>query len=111
MPTNSVTGKVLDGTFSSASPARRTWIRFRRHRAAQWGATLLVIFLFIALAAPGIAPYDPAAINLRARLEGPSAEHWFGTDQLGRDMLSRIMHGARISMLIGIVSVGVAAGI
>jgi peptide/nickel transport system permease protein len=65
------------------------------------GVLLVAIFLAFALFAPWIAPYDPAHIDLPGRLMGPSAQHWFGTDELGRDILSRIIYGARISMLVG----------
>jgi len=65
------------------------------------GLLLVTVFVACALFAPWIAPQDPARINLSARLMGPSASHWFGTDELGRDILSRIIHGARISMLVG----------
>ncbi len=68
---------------------------------ATTGVVLVVIFLACALFAPWIAPQDPAHIDLPARLMGPSAAHWFGTDELGRDILSRIIYGARISMLVG----------
>ena len=62
---------------------------------------LVVIFLIFALFAPWIAPQDPASINLPTRLSLPSRAHWFGTDELGRDILSRIIYSARISMLVG----------
>jgi peptide/nickel transport system permease protein len=62
---------------------------------------LVVLFVIFALFAPWIAPQDPASINLPARLDPPSHAHWFGTDELGRDILSRIIYGARISMLVG----------
>src|SRR5271157_739549 len=65
------------------------------------GALLILIFIACALFAPWIAPYDPAYIDLPARLMPPSAAHWLGTDELGRDILSRIIYGARISMLVG----------
>jgi peptide/nickel transport system permease protein len=65
------------------------------------GAVLVVIFILFALFAPWIAPQDPAFINLPTRLDPPSHTHWFGTDELGRDILSRIVYGARISMLVG----------
>ena len=65
------------------------------------GLVMVAIFLLCALFAPWIAPQDPAQIDLPARLMGPSASHWFGTDELGRDILSRIIYGARISMLVG----------
>jgi peptide/nickel transport system permease protein len=66
------------------------------------GAALLLLFLFCAIFGPLIAPRDPAFIELPARLQGPSAQHLFGTDELGRDILSRILYGARISMLVGL---------
>ncbi len=65
------------------------------------GATMIVVFVVLALFAPSIAPQDPARIDLPARLMGPSESHWFGTDELGRDILSRLIYGARISMLVG----------
>src|SRR5271169_6660090 len=65
------------------------------------GLVLVTVFVACALFAPWIAPQDPAQIDLPARLMGPSASHWFGTDELGRDILSRIIYGARISMLVG----------
>ena len=73
----------------------------RRNRLATTGVILVTIFVLFALFAPWIAPQDPAAINLPLRLHGPSAAHWFGTDELGRDILSRVIYGARISMLVG----------
>src|SRR5271167_2629616 len=68
---------------------------------ATTGVVLVAVFLACAVFAPWIAPQDPARIDLPARLMGPSAPHWFGTDELGRDILSRIIYGARISMLVG----------
>ncbi len=65
------------------------------------GLVLVTVFVACALLAPWIAPQDPARIDLPSRLMGPSASHWFGTDELGRDILSRIIYGARISMLVG----------
>ena len=65
------------------------------------GLVLVVVFVTLALFAPWIAPQDPARIDLPARLMRPSAAHWFGTDELGRDILSRVIYGARISMLVG----------
>jgi len=65
------------------------------------GAAMIVVFVVLALFAPWIAPQDPAHIDLPARLMGPSSSHWFGTDELGRDILSRVIYGARVSMLVG----------
>ena len=65
------------------------------------GVALIAVFLLCAIFAAWIAPQDPTQIDLPARLMGPSSSHWFGTDELGRDVLSRIIYGARISMLVG----------
>ncbi|HVP53953.1 MAG TPA: ABC transporter permease [Candidatus Eisenbacteria bacterium] len=65
------------------------------------GAVMITVFVACALFAPWLAPQDPAHIDLPARLMAPSAAHWFGTDELGRDILSRVIYGARISMLVG----------
>jgi peptide/nickel transport system permease protein len=73
----------------------------RRNRLAACGMVLVGVFVLFALFAPWIAPRDPATIDLPSRLQGPSAGHWFGTDELGRDMLSRVIYGARVSMLVG----------
>lgn len=73
----------------------------RRNSLAAAGLVLVAVFVVFALFAPWIAPQDPAHINLPSRLQAPSAVHWFGTDELGRDILSRVIYGARISMLVG----------
>jgi len=80
-----------------------------RSGPGRWVLGLALLLVFIALAAPWLAPYDPTAQNLPARLLGPSAAHWMGTDDLGRDILSRIFFGARVSMLVA-VSVVAGAG-
>jgi peptide/nickel transport system permease protein len=76
--------------------------RATRHNAlATTGAVLVIIFIILAIFAPWISPQDPAHIDLPARLSPPSASHWCGTDELGRDILSRLIYGSRISMLVG----------
>src|ERR1700733_2808615 len=72
-----------------------------RNPLAAMGVLLVVVFVIFALFAPWIAPQDPAGIDLPARLDTPSHAHWFGSDELGRDIFSRIIYGARISMLVG----------
>jgi len=79
------------------------WRRFRRHRVALFGAAVLMGFILIAALAPWIAPYDPYAQNLNLKNAGPSPAHWLGTDELGRDVLSRLMHAARISLTVAFV--------
>jgi peptide/nickel transport system permease protein len=70
--------------------------------------TIIATFAVCAILAPILAPYDPLAQTLGSRLEPPSAEHWLGTDQLGRDIASRLLYGARISLVIGVVVVALA---
>jgi len=77
------------------------WRALRFNPLATVGALFILVFVMFALFAPWIAPYDPSQIELPARLLGPSTRHWLGTDELGRDILSRIIFGARISMLVG----------
>ncbi|MGC1966039.1 MAG: ABC transporter permease [Candidatus Acidiferrales bacterium] len=82
----------------------------RRSSLGRWGFGLTLLLLIVALAAPWLAPYDPVAQDLPARLVTPSAAHWMGTDELGRDILSRIIFGTRVSMLVS-VSVVFGAGL
>jgi peptide/nickel transport system permease protein len=74
----------------------------RLNPLAAIGVFLIALFVVFAVFAPWLAPQDPAYIDLATRLSPPSAQHWFGTDELGRDILSRVIFGARISMLVGI---------
>ena len=72
------------------------------------GFAIIAGILLLALIAPLIAPYDPNAINVKAILLAPEANHWMGTDGLGRDVFSRMLYGGRISLLVGFVAVGIA---
>jgi peptide/nickel transport system permease protein len=85
----------------------------RSNPLAAAGLALVVAFVLCALLAPWIAPRDPAFIELPARLAGPSTAHWLGTDELGRDLLSRLLYGARISLLVGssVVAVSLFLGL
>ncbi len=85
--------------------------QIRKHPLAITGLSLLLIFTLCALLAPWLAPHDPAALDLSGRLSGPSAAHWFGTDELGRDTLSRIIYGARISLIVAVSVVGLSLAI
>lgn len=75
------------------------------------GLVLVVVFLLMALLAPWVAPYDPIALDVKAKFQPPSAAHWAGTDHLGRDLLSRIIWGARLALGIAITSVLIAGAI
>ena len=78
------------------------WQLIRHNPLATAGLVLVVLFFSMAVLAPWISPQDPAHIDLPSRLESHSASHWFGTDELGRDIFSRVIYGARISMLVGV---------
>jgi peptide/nickel transport system permease protein len=75
---------------------------------ARAGAVLLAVLALVAICAPWLAPYDPLAVSLPEALLPPSSAHWLGTDPLGRDVLSRLIYGARISLVIGFIAVGIA---
>ena len=93
------------------SPGRRALRRLLRHKGAVAGMVVIAIFIVIALLAPIIVPYDPIATSWTLVRKPPSALHWFGTDELGRDILARAMYGARASLLAGAISVGIACGL
>src|SRR5258708_32178889 len=86
--------------------------RLKHQPLAVIGISLLVLFVAMALLASVAAPYDPAAIDLSHRLLSPTHAHWFGTDELGRDIFSRILYGARISLIVAIsvVSISLSLG-
>ncbi|HIJ96630.1 MAG TPA: ABC transporter permease [Desulfuromonadales bacterium] len=84
------------------------WPRLKRNRLALAGGAVVMALFVISLLAPLISPYDPSAINAWRVLSPPSMQHWFGTDELGRDVLSRVLYGARISLKVGFVAVGIA---
>ncbi|OYU38104.1 MAG: peptide ABC transporter permease [Pseudorhodobacter sp. PARRP1] len=75
------------------------------------GLVLVTLFILMAVAAPILAPYDPLALDVRAKLQSPSLAHWLGTDQLGRDTLSRIIYGARTALTIALTAIGLAGSI
>lgn len=86
------------------------WQRLRRNRMAMLGLVILILLALMAIFADVIADYDTMVIHqeLSNRLKGPSAEHWFGTDEFGRDIFARIVHGSRVSLVVGLISVSVS---
>jgi len=90
---------------ANAKPWRRAVRRLVKRRGAMVGAVVVLFFVLVAVAAPLIAPYEPVATSWSAVRKPPSLEHWFGTDEIGRDVLSRVIFGARASLLAGVVSV------
>ena len=87
---------------------RRWWRRFARNRGAVFGLAVLVVIVLMSVFAPVLAPYDPLAQGVGPALQRPSLEHWAGTDSFGRDLMSRIIYGARIALVVGVVSVVLA---
>ena len=93
------------------SPARRARRRLFKRKAAVFGLIAITIFIGLALLAPLLVPYDPIATSWSLVRKPPTAAHWFGTDELGRDILSRVIYGAWASLLAGLISVAIALGI
>lgn len=101
-----------------AAATRPSWLALLlEHSGARLGGALCLLAILAAIAAPLLAPHDPQAISPFDRMQGPSAAFWFGTDQIGRDVFSRTLYGARVSLMVGLavtfcaVSLGVALGL
>lgn len=90
-------------------PWQEAWMSFKKSKSALVGSVIVLFFVVIAIIGPFIAPQGINDQNLNLRLQPPSAEFWFGTDDLGRDILSRILHGARISLTVGLSAVLISA--
>ena len=93
---------------SAAGPWHRAWRRLRRRRGALVGLAIVAMFTLLALFAPWFAPQDPIATDWGAIRQAPSAAHWFGTDEIGRDVFARVIWGTRASLLAGVVSVSIS---
>jgi peptide/nickel transport system permease protein len=87
------------------SPAAAMWRRFRRNHLALGGGAIIGILVAVAVCAPYLSPYDPAHQALADKLMGPTARHWLGTDEFGRDVLSRLIFGSRVELAVGFASV------
>ena len=94
-----------------ATPAQRAVKRLVKRKGAMVGLAVVVFFIVIAIFAPWVSPHDPLATSWGAIRKAPSMEHWFGTDEIGRDVLSRVIWGARASLLAGVVSVAISLSI
>jgi peptide/nickel transport system permease protein len=115
-------GAALDDLFEPVyvSSRRKAWARFLRNRLAVAGGAYVVLLALVAVIAPWIVPYDSASQNILEGLKAPSLHHLLGTDEYGRDVLSRLLVGSRVSLLVGIatvllvmligISIGVTAG-
>jgi peptide/nickel transport system permease protein len=93
------------------TPFRRALRRLFRRKGAIFGLAILVLFLALAIFAPLLTPYDPIAQSWTSVRKPPSVSHWFGTDDVGRDILVRVIFGARASLMAGVISVGIALSI
>ena len=93
---------------NSQSPTARAWSRFRRHPLALAGLFLFAIVLLATLAAPLIARYDYAALNLSEKFQSPSLAHFLGTDRVGRDIWSRTLYGGRVSLAVGFAAASIS---
>ncbi|MGE5253268.1 MAG: ABC transporter permease, partial [Planctomycetaceae bacterium] len=84
----------------------KLWRTFKRNQTALVGAVVILAIILLAVLAPWISPYDPLEQNIRSRLQAPSRTYLLGTDEFGRDVLSRVLWGTRISLTVGILSIG-----
>jgi peptide/nickel transport system permease protein len=105
-----VTLPPVAATAQEENPWARAWRRLKRRKGAMVALVVVVLLILIAVLAPLIAPYDPTKTSFTMVRKAPSWAHWFGTDEVGRDILSRIIFGARASLSAGLVSVGIAVG-
>ena len=95
----------------SASPARLAWQALLKRPTAMFGGVVLLVIAALALLAPWVAPFDPLATSWSLVRKAPSAAHWFGTDEVGRDLLSRVIWGGRASLAAGVIAVSIAVGV
>jgi len=107
LPT-AVTTAAGSAPVSAGAGLRGWWRRFARNRGAVFGLAVLVGVVLLSVLAPVVAPYDPLAQGVGTPLKAPSLAHWAGTDSFGRDLLSRIIYGARVALVVGVVSVALA---
>lgn len=100
---------MSSGTNQSLSPMRAAWRRLMRSRMNAWALGFLAVLVLLCGIGPELSPYDQSLQNLELKATNPSLAHWLGTDPLGRDMLTRILHGGRVSLEVGLLATAVAA--
>jgi peptide/nickel transport system permease protein len=103
--------EALTLELADESPGARAWRRLIKRKGAVVGLGIIVVFVGVAIFAPLFAPYDPIQQSWSTIRKPPSLQHWFGTDESGRDLFSRVIFGARASLLAGIVSISIALGL
>ena len=91
------------------SPSKLAWRSFKKHKLGVFGSLMVIFLILIALFGNFITPYDPLEMHTKDALQGPSAKYWLGTDRFGRDQLSRLINGTRVSMTVSFGSILVAA--
>lgn len=103
------------GAIKELSSGRSLWLealtRLRRNPGAVTGSLILLLIATVSLLAPSLTSFDPVAMSPRDRLQSPGPQHWFGTDAFGRDILTRVIYGGRLSLQVGFIAVGIAAAI
>lgn len=108
-PINSSTSQIKELQFTKPNSLwQDAWRRLLRHKLAMFGAFVLMVVLFMALFGPSLTPYDPNGMDFAVRFASPSITHLMGTDDFGRDILTRIIYGAQISLKVGVIAVVVA---
>lgn len=95
-------------TESGLSPLTMAWMRFRKNKLSVYAAAAVIFLIVLAIAAPLVAPYARDTVDLSKRFDKPSAQHWLGTDDMGRDVLTRLIYGAQASLAVGLVSTGIS---
>ncbi len=103
--------RMMERQAKIEAPWRIAVRRFMRHKMAVASLALLLIIAILAIGAPIISQYDPSTIDLRARNQGPSLSHWFGTDRTGRDTFARIVYAGQVSLMVGVASVVISIGV
>lgn len=111
MSEQTIIASRLEHQTERLSQRQRTWRRFAKHKGALLGIVIVAFLIILAFTAQWLAPYDPNKTNLRLRGAAPSMAHPFGNDDIGRDILSRIMFGSRVALLVGITSTTIAVSI
>ncbi|RKD27017.1 peptide ABC transporter permease [Ammoniphilus oxalaticus] len=91
--------------YTAEGMSRQIWKRFKRNRLATFGLFILIVIFVLALFAPSLVTHDPAQQNLMNRFSAPSSAHWLGTDEYGRDVFSRLLYGARVSLAVAFTAV------
>ena len=110
-PEDATSDATSDDASVLETPARRAWRRLKRRKGAMVGLAVILLVASLAVFAPLISPYDPAQQSWSAVRKPPSWAHPLGTDEVGRDLLARVIYGARASLLAGVTSVAIALGI